>query len=334
MFEKKPDATNNLNDLLRQNPFYARLADAVTEVVRRLIDEPRWKLQRMRHHTVVQRGDFFDTPHGTGKVAVVRKNFVDENGNYLNKFVDTVEIDLGGGKSTTVPLRTMPERDIAANNNIMLGFDYFSDSLDDSDMQRIMRYVTRYWPRSGAGGESGDFINFLGFVKRMRFEMHQLWTPDFGNPDNTPSKDYYMYLERHNPLFEEKMYERPGFGWDKETPPEGFGGVYPTSHVELEYDALKYQNIDSVDITALFYFLAPIHLVLERYVQSVYAPQFNLHQTAVASIDRINFAQYVFTPDAELTANLLLVASMDKCMSGVLGLDADFDPIFPLPEGS
>lgn len=327
MFEKKPDAVNLLNDLLKQNPTWEKFAEAVTKVTRRLVDEPRWKLQRLRHNTTVHRGDFFDTALGTGKVSVVRKNFVDlESGVALTNFVDEVEIDLGNGVSTNIPLRTMPERTVMVHNNVMLGFDYFSDLLSDADEQRIMRYISMYWPSSG----DANFVKFISFVKNVRFQLFQLNTPDYGDPDTNPAVDQYLYLERFQNVLEQWTYDRPGFAWAKDTPPAGFGGVYPTSHVELEYDAVTNPDPDYPGTTELFYFLAPIHLVLERFVQALYAAQFNTYQAHVASFSNNLPAMYAWSPNAELNLGYALRADYDRWDSGTLLLDSNFANSFPL----
>lgn len=336
MHEKKPDGLNILNDLLAQYPNWATFAEKVTELTRRLVDEPRWKLQRVRRHTTLGRGDIFDTALGTGKVSLIRREVVNAQGERIGNYIDDIEIDLGDGKSTVIPLRSMPETEIMRRNNSMLGFDFFSDKLDDLDQQRIMRYISMYWPSSGNGN---DFINFISFVKNIRMSMHQLITPDYGNPDKFAKYDPHMYLERFSPFHETKTYDRDGFSWDKPSPDAGFGGVYPTSHVELEFDAVRYYNreIDYRGITMLFYFLAPIHLVLQRFIQSVYAPQFNMYRKEVGSIDVINFSQYKWSPDAVIETGANMVGHFNAYVGAMLYIEEDsgvFSNSFPAPEGS
>lgn len=329
MKEKKPDQLKLLNDLLRQNPTYEAFADAVTKVTRRLIDEPRWKLERLRHHTPIHRGDFFDVEGGTGKVSVVRKIAIDPATNLpTTTFLDEVEIDLGNETSTRVSMRTMPERTLMKQNNAMLGFDFFSDKLSDADLQRIMRFVARYWPHSG----DGNFVKFISYVKNTRFEMYQLVTPDYGDPDRDPSKDPYLYLERHQPSLETWTTNRANFDWSKD-PIGGFGGVYPTSHVEFDYDILAFPEPDFVGTTELFYFLAPIHLVLQRFNASIHAPEFYFYSGAAGGFDNIHNSRYEWNLPNELTinANLMLVANFDHYASGQLILNDDFTNIYPLP---
>lgn len=327
MFEQKPDSLKHLNDELRQNPTWEKLANVVTAETRRLLDEPRWKLQRLRSHNVVQRGDFFDTPYGRGRVSFIRRKYEDADGKRLknDQFIDEVEVSLDNGLSTRIQLRTMPERPVAQNNVAMLGFDYFSDSLDDADYQSMMRYVADYWPYSG----DGNFVNFISFIKRIRFDIFQLHTPDYGDPTKRPVTDPYLYLERFNPLVEQLTYQRPGFSWNKATPTNGFGGVYPTSHVELEHDAIRFPTVDYKDVTRLFYFMAPIHLVLERFVKAVHS-NLNNYQGSVASIDMYDTTSYIWSPDAELTPTWGIVGSMDCMDHSYLCLDEDFNSLAPL----
>lgn len=328
MHEKKPSVLDNMNDLLKQNPYWESFAEAVTRVTRRIVDEPRWKLERLRHHTVLHRNDFFDTPRGQGKVSIIRKNVVDlETGAQTTDFLDNVEIDLGNDTAITIPIRTMPERTVMKHNNAMLGFDFFSDKLSDADEQRIMRYISKYWPHSG----DQNFVKFISFIKNVRFEIFQLNTPDYGDPDTNQKVDQYLYLERFVPFLETWTYDRPGFDWSKATPPEGFGGVYPTSHVELEHDAIVNPNPDYDGTTELFYFLAPIHLVLERYVSAVYAPQFDMYQATIGSFDQINNSRYEWSPDAFIEASSNIVASFDVRQCAVLCLNSLFQNEFPLP---
>jgi len=329
MREKKPNSLDLLNDALRQNPTFAALADAVTRVTRRLLDEPRWKLERIRHSSTVQRGDLFDTEAGTGKVSVIRRVLVDpDTGVKTGEVVDEVEVDLGGGKAVTVPMRTIPERGVMISNAAMLGFNFFSDELSDDDLQRIQRYVAAYWPHSG----DANFIRFLSYVKNTRFEIRQLVTPSYGDPLKNAAKEPYLYLEHFRPDMETWMHQRPSFGWDKPEPPEGFGGVYPTSHVELTYDILEFPNPDFRGSTELFYFLAPIHLVLERFSAEIFAPRFDLFAAAKAAVVNIQHAQYSWSPDAEITTFGELVSHVNQIANASLYLSDEFTNAMPLPE--
>lgn len=327
MHEKKPNTLDMMNDLLKQNPYWETFANAVTTVTRRLVDEPRWKLERLRHHTTLHRNDFIDTPLGQGKVSIIRKNVVDlSTGVQTTTFLDDVEIDLGNGLATQIPLRTMPERTLMKNNNALLGFDFFSDAMSDADEQRVMRYISKYWPHSG----DQNFVKFISFVKNVRFEIFQLNTPDYGDPDTNPAVDQYLYLERFVDQLEEWTYKRPGFAWSKTTPPAGFGGVYPTSHIELEHDAVTNPNPDYQGTTDLFYFLAPIHLVLERFVAAIYAPQFNTYQATIGSMDNTMNSRYEFSNDAEINVDTAIVGSFDHSFSSTLMLKDNFSNAFPL----
>lgn len=326
------ESTPSTLDLLKgspilNNPMWRDFAAEVDKLTKNVIDEQRWKFERINHTSMVQRGDYFDTAHGKGRVSMVRHIISDVDNSYEDskRVEDYVTIDLGNGLATTVPMRTMPERNIMVQHNAAMGFDFFSDKLSDTDEQRIMRYVAQYWPRSG----DQDFVKFISFVKNVRFEVFQLNTPDYGDPDNNIEKDPYLYLERFTPFVEQYTINRKGFDWNKPTPEEGFGGVYPTSHVELEHDAIVNPNPDYIGTVELFYFLAPIHLVLERFVSAVYAPDFHFYQGNSANYDLIDHAMHKFNTDAEIIADSMLTSQYDLWLSGQLVMDASFNNIFP-----
>ena len=153
-----------------------------------------------------------------------------------------------------------------------MGFDYFSSTIQDDDYARIVSYIGKFWKFSG-----GDhFVSFMGFLKRTRFQMEQLWTQEIGHPGDPSATsepandlDYYPDLVRTS-AYLPKIWENLTFdlnGVDQGLP----GYYYPTSHVELEYNMLSRPNIDKLDIMSLFYLFAPIHLVLERFSATIYA---------------------------------------------------------------
>jgi hypothetical protein len=75
--------------------------------------------------------------------------------------------------------------------------------------------------------------------------------------------------------------------------------------------------------------LAPIHLVLERFVQAVYV-DFPMYQKGAASIDLIDSSLYEWKPDAMIEAKFALQASIDAFFSGVLILDDSFNSLIPM----
>lgn len=135
------------------------------------------------------------------------------------------------------------ERQYLVANLRQLGFDYQSALLTDDDYRRLMHMWSLYLPENG----TKEFVNFLGYIKRTRFEIQQLWT-----------KDYKSFIE---------SYAVP----DGQKITETNTGYYPSSHVRLYYDAEMFPIRDFSDVYPLFYKIAPIHLVLERIVGSVYS---------------------------------------------------------------
>lgn len=130
------------------------------------------------------------------------------------------------------------DRDLAIKNARQLGGQYFSDKLEDDDIERLSRYASLYYPGKG----STEFYNFLAFFKNFRADLYALWTENY--------LDFFI-----DPRGVE--IERGG-DW------------FPSSHVEIRYDLRHYPNPLLFDMKELFYRLAPIHLVLERIVATYY----------------------------------------------------------------
>lgn len=136
------------------------------------------------------------------------------------------------------------ERTFLIANLRQLGFDYQSDFIGDDDYRRLLHMWSLYLPENG----TEQFVNFLGYIKNTRFEIQQLWT-----------KDYQSFIE---------PYMIPDGGKITQVNT----GFWPSSHIRLYYDIEKFPIEDFSDIYPLFYKIAPIHLVLERIVGSVYSP--------------------------------------------------------------
>lgn len=273
MFSKTPNWTNQLSEALKENPIWLNLFDTVSKVVTEVIDEPRWALARIREAEVVQRGDWLDTPIGKGKVTLSRRTRSNENNNnYTYDFQDWVEVQVDGKEFVTLPVQTLHDRNTMIAQASNSGFDYFSSTLQDDDYARIVTYVNKFWRFSG-----GDhFVDFMGFIKRTRFEIEQLWTQDIGHPGepsvtDVPANenDYYPDLLRTSEYLP-KVWDNLTFNLGDRVDPGLPGYYYPTSHVELEYNVLSRPNVDKLDVMSLFYLLAPIHLVLERFAATIY----------------------------------------------------------------
>lgn len=238
---KRHDITDMLNTRLRSNPVWVSLFNAVNEVFNNNITEPRKQLATIRDPNLYHRGDWVDL--GSSENAIVNRVIVNDDGSVKvlaqkpNDFSGTsIEFDLP---------TNLKDRDTLIKGAQRHGFNYFSDTLTDADYARLNKYIENYWPEAG----TEQFARFIGFLKRMYLDVDQLWS--FEND----AADEYPELE---------VYQR-GKGvhvWDG-------GTYYPTSHVQLRYDALSNTNIDQVDLFFLFYLLAPIHLVLERIIGEV-----------------------------------------------------------------
>lgn len=272
MFNRRPNMLKQLAAALEGNDVWRNLATAVAPVIDELVHDPRYALARIREAEVVQRGDWVDTPDGIGKVTYyrrVRDNINVEANTY--DFQDYLEVQIEGKGYTTLPVRVLQDRDVLVDQAKNLGFDYFSSSLQDDDYQRIITYLAKFWKQNG-----GDhFVGFMGLIKRTRFDIEQLWTEAIGDPglpsegtDPANEYDYYANLLSRSEYLP-KMWNRLDFNPLLTTDQALNGTYYPTSHVELSYDILDRPNLDKLDITSLFYLLAPIHLVLERFNESI-----------------------------------------------------------------
>lgn len=254
-----PDFLRILNTNLSENPTWRTLMEKVTTVVNDLVTSQTTELARIRDVQHVHRGDYYTTDLGRGRVVHVDRKY-----DPTNVMLDEVSVNVDGLGNVVIPIRTVHQRDILINSARFMGFDYFSDSLTDEDYARIARYVGEYWDDS-----AGDkFVKFMGFIKNTRFEIDQLWTRDAG--DYATSDDVEL---RKYPFLEPNYgFYHPVYGSNTApnlTAQSGNNNTdYPTAHVQLNYDLSftdgPMSEKDMEDVICLFYFLAPIHLVLER----------------------------------------------------------------------
>lgn len=320
-YEKQPNVSRLLDEIFRDNAVWQSFATKVNDLTKVHVNEPVTKLGNVRDTKTYSRGDYIDTPLGRGKVAVIRRQLPDVDSNGDPTYEDLIEIELEGNEAVVIPIRNVQERPLLIGNAKSIGFDFYSDELDDFDYERVVRFIGAYWPNSG----KRQFIDFLSFIKNVRFEMWQLWTKDYGDPDTDSTKDDYLWLERK--LWRQKaVWETDGFDIAEPTPADGSGGVYPTSHVELEYDVITYgMDLDYRSIVQLFYYLAPIHLVLERFVAAVYGTPITTYRGDVASYDTYHHARYEWNPNAFIESYSDLGISYDMYVMGQLILDASFN---------
>lgn len=249
---------SRLNTRLRSNPVWMQLFTAVSRVIEQRVAQPRSQLGTIRSPYVFNRGDWVTvpSPDGEGPRAII--NSIRQGGGVNGS--DRVYAQLAGS-SAGIEFdigSNLKEKSVQVAGCRLHGFNYFADTLDQKDYARIHEWVEQYWPESG----TPQFARFIGFIKGMNLNVHQLWS------DEVPrDQDYYPYLERSprgKPIYE--------------------GGLsYPTSHVDLSYDAILDTNIDMVDLFYLFYYLAPIHLVLERIVADVTIPPINVYKSVIVA---------------------------------------------------
>lgn len=237
-----PDFLKVLNSALSENPFYVELFNVIGNVIDEQIGEPLAQLARVRSSTHIKRGDYLKHTNGeVGKVAQLRRIHIG------SKPFDEITLQLNSGMVITQTRRALQDRKTLIDSANFSGFTYYSDYLKDEDLARITDYVNAYWPKSG----DPEFIQFIGFVKSLALSMETLWTKDKG--DNATSDD--PEISKYDSL---EVYQQGV------TTSVTEGGVwYPTSHREINYDALLSATVDD-DLILLFYMLAPINLVLER----------------------------------------------------------------------
>jgi len=248
-----------LNVNLAENPFYVKLFEVVGNIIDQQIGEPMSQLVRGRQSQHIRRGDYLKVDGVFGKVAHI-KRVHDNEGTPL----DEITIQLNNGQTLSTVRRALQDRRTLIDNSRLMGLDYYSDYLKDEDLARIGDYISYYWPKNG----QPEFINFIGFVKSLSLDMHTLWTTDRG--DNATSDD--PEVSKYRELDQKTDDMKPV--WEQ-------GNWYPTSHVEITYDALISSTIDD-DLILLFYTLAPIHLVLERISEAI---NIDLEYTLVPVVD-------------------------------------------------
>lgn len=282
------DFTKFLGEALKTNPQWKLLFDKTSSVMKDLIEERVDQLVRSRQPFHIQRGDYVATDQGRGLVSqVVRQGIEDTIDN--SSVVDKVYVEINNNL-IEIPMRALHDRNVLIDGSKFAGFDYFSDSFSDDDYGRVYQFINEYWPTSG----TEDFANFMGFIKRMRLDVHQLWTLDLGDDASgeNPALDYYPFLERQDPLTMIPVFD------DLEGVP---GKYYPTSHVELEFDYFLSPNPDFTDLINLFYYMAPIHLVLHRIVAAANAVRINTYQATIAQEHIYENTRYTWSADAKIT---------------------------------
>lgn len=276
-----PKIKSNINYLkilsqkLQSVPAWRDYALACNEVLGKEVDDRRRLLAKMRDSVKYRRGDTItnftyipepdklavneytretvDIPVGT-KINEANVKNVIHNIAFFKSANDTDYLDLSFNyKGTPVrwlmPVNAVQEREILLKNSYIMGFDFFNTTLSDEDLKRVYEYIQLYWNESGS---DDNFIKFIGFIKNTRFDLVPLWTetPNGETPSDPDAE--YPYLEPWN---SEMVSVKDG------------GNNWLTSHAEIEFDLAQFEkfyvvNLD--DLEQLFYYFAPINLVLER----------------------------------------------------------------------
>lgn len=255
------DIYERLNTRFKTNSVWKDLFESTSRVINEHITKPREQLTTIRDPRIAHRGSWVQDDTDTR--VIVNHIHLGAGGE------TTIHAQLPGkqdGIEFNIPSNTK-EREVLISGARFHGFNYFSSTLSDEDYARIMEWVELYWPESG----SPSFVRFIGFIKNMSLDINQLWsdvvaegTVDLPEPaepvyPQTPetfvptTDDYYPYLD----------------SVPEGTPNYKGGKSFLTSHVELMYDAIENPSVDVIDLFYLFYYLAPIHLVLLRIVGTI-----------------------------------------------------------------
>lgn len=141
-------------------------------------------------------------------------------------------------------LYPFPKEEYILFNNF-LGFASSNSLFFREDFQTLYSNIGMFY-MEGKGTEA--FMNFYSYCIGALFSVDMLWT-----------EDYVYFYQESDPLVGTPVYD--GGTW------------YPTSHVEITYDFVKFGVFSSEDMLDFFYYVAPINLVLRRvnFVSDIYS---------------------------------------------------------------
>jgi len=259
-----------MSEKLQSVPAWRDFADACQDVLGQSVDERRRRLEKIRDSVKYRRGDTlvdvrykpqndkFAKVRETGIVASLPDNLLIPTARVRNVIkniayyghpdtTDYLELEFTYKNQVYLWLKAVQlpqERDALLKNAYIMGFDFFNTKLSDEDLQRLYDFIQIYWNESGT---ADNYVKFIGFIKNARFDLINLWSYDDGNNE-------FPELE---PRTEKTV---PAF--------EG-GKHYLTNHVEIRLDLAQfgqYYTVDLNDLETLFYYFAPIIVVLERVV--------------------------------------------------------------------
>lgn len=154
------------------------------------------------------------------------------------------------------------EKSVLIRQANMLGFDLAeSELLSSDDYQRVVRNISKYWYSKG----TPQMQNFLGFVLDTLLVITNTWSTLGVVPDT-----YGPFLPEGD----------PGIG----TPVWEGGPWFPTTHVQVTIDAVRFSNLPMVKLLALFYSIANYNLVLQAIILEA---KIHLHSVDETVIGRI-----------------------------------------------
>lgn len=260
---KTTSMRNRLNTRLRVNPIWPEIFDAVDTVIRTQVTEPRTDLAQIRDPARYHRGEWINAPDGSRVIINHLELRADGSVRAFCQRIDApdvIEIELPNN---------LKDRDVLINGARYHGFDYYSDTLSTADYGLLNNWIEYFWPESG----TQSYVRFMGFVKHMELFADPLWTTEvgIGGVDDT-----HPYLETQAGQLK---------------PVWNGGDNYPTSHVQLRYDSVEFNDVDVDDLFRLFYLLAPINLVLERIVGDIDAGVIRLRSSAAGYIGLVETAR-------------------------------------------
>lgn len=160
-----------------------------------------------------------------------------------------------------------PERKALISQAGMLGLQIGNASiLSDDDYLVLVRNIASYWYEKGTGG----FADFMSFCLGMELTLNTLWTEDYAT----------FVAEADLPS---------GY-----SPVWNSGTWYPTTHIELSYDAGRFANVSTFDLAQFFYEFANYNLVLVGINESI-----NIYFSTTTSVDTADIVMLCAWHDVE-----------------------------------
>jgi len=315
--KNKPDFVKLLNYNLSYNPIFENLYKTTTKILDEQIGEPIAQLSRIRSSQHIKRGDYLDveTNRGIERSRVADVKIIEENGSHYAK----ITLGLGNGTAIQVYKEVLQDRKTLINQAAFAGVDYYSDYISDVEYARLVDYAGCYWKYQNSGER--DFINFIGFIKGMRLSLVQLWTRDRGDyaNDHSPGFDFYEYLKPEEEITNPMRLENGAT----------IGSEYLTSHVDMTYDVLASPNVQFNDLINLFYYFAPIELVLNRIISSIEV-NIGTYSDIAPQIDSNLLARYDWKTHSIVNLGYTEpIPQIDLNLNGYLFLNNDLEEIDP-----